>query len=333
MEYRRLGRSGVRVAPLALGTMNFGNATPEDEAGRIMHIAIEHGINLFDTSNSYNQGESERIIGRAFQRGLPRQKIFLATKFFLPVGDGPNEQGASRLHILQACDDSLRRLQTNSIDLYQMHRPSFDIPVEETLSALTDLVRLGKVRYIGCSTFPGWKLVEALLTSELKGFAGFISEQPPYNLLDRRIENEIIPLAKAYDLAILPWSPLGMGLLAGRYPLQGGYPSDSRAVRIGGIYAERIRQKGIDASARLVSYAQQCGLPPAHLALAWVKDQPGVTAPIYGPRTAAQMEEIIPVLDLHLADADRTALDEINPPGNAVADFFNTSLWMKPLNC
>jgi len=331
MEYRRLGRSGVRVAPLALGTLNFGNATSEEEAGKIMHIAIGHGINLFDTSNSYNQGESERIIGRAFQHGLPRQKVFLATKFFLPVGDGPNEQDASRLHILQACEDSLRRLQTDAIDLYQMHRPSFDIPLEETLSALTDLVRQGKVRYIGCSTFPGWKLVEALLTSELKGFAGFISEQPPYNLLDRRIENEIIPLAKAYDLAILPWSPLAMGLLAGRYPLEGGYPPDSRAVRIGGIYAERINLNGIEAGACLAAYAQQRGLPPAHLALAWVKDQPGVTAPIYGPRSTAQMEEIIPVLDMHLTDADRAALDEINPPGNAVADFFNTSLWMKPL--
>jgi aryl-alcohol dehydrogenase-like predicted oxidoreductase len=331
MEYRLLGRSGVRVAPLALGTMNFGNATPEDEAVKIMHVAIAHGINLFDTSNSYNEGESERIIGRAFQQGLPRQKIFLATKFFFPVGDGPNDGGASRLHIIRACEDSLRRLQTDTIDLYQMHRPSFETPVEETLSALTDLVRQGKVRYIGCSTFPGWKLVEALLTSECRGFTRFISEQPPYNLLDRRIENELVPLAQAYGLGILPWSPLGMGLLAGRYPLGGELPADSRAVRMGGIYAERINLKGIEAGARLVDYARQRGLSPAHLALAWVKDQPGVTAPIYGPRTAAQMEEILPVLDLHLDETDRAALNEINPPGNAVTDFFNTSRWTKPL--
>jgi len=331
MEYRIIGRSGVKVAPLALGTMNFGNLTAEDEAIRILHAAVNAGINLIDTANGYNKGESERIIGKAFSQGLPRQKVFLATKFFMAVGDGPNDQGGSRLHIQQACEDSLRRLQTDVIDLYQMHRPSFEIPIEESLGALDDLVRQGKVRYIGSSTFPGWKVMEALLTSERKGYPCFITEQPPYNLLDRRIENELVPLALAYGLGLLPWSPLAQGLLAGRYPADGSYPSDSRAAQVGGIYAERVSRKGAEAGARLVALAQERSLQASQMALAWVKDQPGVTAPIYGPRTLVQMESALPVLEMHLNNEDRAALDEINPPGNAVADFFNTSRWMKPL--
>ncbi len=331
MEYRLLGRSGVKVAPVALGTMNFGSVTSEEEAIRILHTAVDYGINLVDTANVYTNGESECIIGRAFAAGLPRHKVFLATKVFNPVGDGPNDQGLSRLHIIQACEDSLRRLQTDVIDLYQMHRASFEIPIEETLSALTDLVRQGKVRYIGSSTFPAWKVAEALLVSEFKGYARIISEQPPYNLLDRRIENELIPLAQAYQLAILPWSPLAQGLLIGRYPVDGPLPADSRASVIGGIYAQRLNRRGAEVGAQLVKIAPQHGLTPAQLALLWVKDQPGVTAPIYGPRTLAQLEAILPVLEMSLTEEARTALNALVPPGNAVTDFHNTSRWMKPL--
>jgi aryl-alcohol dehydrogenase-like predicted oxidoreductase len=331
MEYRLLGPSGVKVAPLALGTMNFGSVTSEEESLRILHAAVDHGINLIDSANVYNKGESERIIGRAFASGLPRHKVFLATKFFSPVGEGPNDQGLSRLHVMQACEDSLRRLQTDVIDLYQMHRPSFETPIEETLSALTDLVHQGKVRYIGSSTFPAWKVAEALLTSEYRGYIRLTSEQPPYNLLDRRIENELIPLAQAYRLAILPWSPLAQGLLVGRYPVGGALPPDSRASVIGGIYAQRVNRRGAEVGAQLVKIAPEHGLTPAQLALLWVKDQPAVTAPIYGPRTLSQLEEILPVLELSLSEEARAALDALNPPGNAVTDFHNTSLWMKPL--
>jgi len=332
MEYRLLGRSGVRVAPVALGTMNFGSLTSEEESVRILHMAVERGVNLVDTANTYAKGESERIIGNAFAGGLPRHKVFLATKFFNPIGDGPNDQGGTRLYIMRACEESLRRLQTDVIDLYQMHRPSFEVPIEETLSALTDLVHQGKVRYIGCSTFPAWKVAEALLTSEFKGYARFTSEQPPYNLLDRRIENELIPLAQAYNLAILPWSPLAQGLAIGRYPVEGPLPSDSRAAQLGGIYAQRVSRRGAEVGAQVVKIAQEHGLTPAQLALLWVKDQPGVTAPIYGPRTLAQFEEILPVLEMRLSDEARRALDALNPPGNVVVDFHNTSRWTKPLN-
>jgi len=332
MEYRLLGRTGVRVAPLALGTLNFGMPTTAEESIRILHIAVDHGINIVDTANTYNDGESERIIGAAFRQGLSRRKVFLATKFFNPVGDGPNEQGASRLHVMQACEDSLRRLQTDVIDLYQMHRPSFEVPIDETLSALTDLVRQGKVRYIGCSTFPAWKVAEALLTSEFKGYARFVTEQPPYNLLDRRIENELVPLASAFGLGLLPWSPLAQGVLAGRYPEDGSLPPESRAAVRGGIYRDRLNRRGVEIGARVVELAREHGLSAAQLALLWVKDQPGVTAPIYGPRTPAQLEESLPVLEMNLAEDLRLSLDELNPPGNAVADFHNTSRWMKPLS-
>ena len=189
MEYRLFGRTGVRVAPLAIGNMNFGNPTDEQESFRIVDAALTAGINIIDTANAYNGGLSEEILGRALARDGKRDKVFLANKAFNPVGDGPNDRGTSRLHLMRACEDSLRRLKTDHIDLYQMHRPDPDTSVEETLAALTDLVRQGKVRYVGCSTHPAWKVMEAIMVSELKGYVRYISEQPPYNLLDRRIEN------------------------------------------------------------------------------------------------------------------------------------------------
>jgi aryl-alcohol dehydrogenase-like predicted oxidoreductase len=212
--------------------MNFGAPTPESEALAIIDRALDSGFNFIDTANSYNDGESERIVGKALKQNGKRQQIVLATKGFSTVGEGPNEGGASRYHILRACEDSLRRLQVDTIDLYQLHRPSLTIPIDETLRALDDLVRAGKVRYIGCSTYPAWMVMEALATSEKYSLARYVSEQPPYNLLDRRIENELVPLAQKYGLAILPWSPLAMGILAGRYPLDGTPPEGSRVSRV-----------------------------------------------------------------------------------------------------
>ncbi|MFA6484047.1 MAG: aldo/keto reductase, partial [Bacteroidales bacterium] len=229
MEYRTLGRTGVRISPLVLGTDNFANPTPEAEAIFIIDLAIESGINLIDTSNSYAGGESERIIGKALKASGNRDQVLIATKAHYPTGTGPNDRGNSRLHLIKACEDSLKRLQTDHIDLYQIHRPDFDIPQEETLSALNDLVRSGKVRYIGSSTAPAWKVMEALMISEIKGFAKFASEQPPYNLLDRRIENELIPMCRANGLGLITWSPLAMGMLTGRYQNTNELPGDSRA--------------------------------------------------------------------------------------------------------
>lgn len=329
MEYRRLGRSGVKIAPLALGTDNFVNPTPEDEAKEIINRALDAGINLIDTSNSYAQGESERIIGRALQENGRRHQTLIATKVHYPTGSGPNDRGNGRLHLIQACEDSLRRLQTDYIDLYQLHRPDFDVPIEETLSALTDLVRQGKVRYIGSSTAPAWKVMEAIMVSELKGYVRFVSEQPPYNLLDRRIENELIPLCQAYGVGILPWSPLAMGILAGRYTNTTAYPEKSRAQLRGGIYAERISARGVEVGNQFVKLAADEGISAAQLAVLWVKDQPGVTAPLIGPRTLEQLEHFLPVLQMRLEDSIREACDALVPPGSAVANFHNSAPWMK----
>ncbi len=329
MDYRPLGRTGVRVAPLCLGAFNFANPTPEDEAARMIGVALDAGINMLDTADSYTDGESERFIGRILAANGRRDEVVLATKLFYPVGPGPNQRGVSRLHILRACEASLRRLQTDHIDLLQMHRPSFDVPVDETLGALTDLVRQGKVRYIGSSTYPAWKVMEALMVSELKGLARFVSEQPPYNLLDRRIENELVPLCQAYGLAIFPWAPLAQGVLAGRYATAQNYPAESRAARRGGIYAERVTEPGIAVGQQFARLAEQAGLPPAQLALLWVKEQPGITAPIFGARTVEQLEGVLPILDLRLSDDLRAACDALVPPGGAVVNFHNTSGWMK----
>jgi len=329
MDYRLFGRTGVKVAPLALGTANFGRPTPENEAEQILNRALDAGINLIDTADSYAEGESERIIGRVLKRNGQRNQVFLATKLHFPTGPGPNDRGNSRLHIMQACEASLRRLQVDHIDLYQMHRPDPDTPIAETLSALTDLVRQGKVRYIGCSTFPAWGVMEALLISELRGLVRFVSEQPPYNVLDRRIENELLPLAQAHDLAVISWSPMAMGILAGRYDDAEIYPAGSRAASQGGIYAERVTARGIELGQAFSQMAQEAGLSAAQLAVLWVKEQPGITAPLIGPRTLEQLDHLLPLLEMALPAGLRAACDALVPPGSAAVDFHNTAAWMK----
>jgi len=328
MQYRQFGRTGVSVSPLCLGTMNFGGPTPKEESIAILHRALAAGINFVDTSNSYNSGESERIVGEGLQQYGRRDQVVLATKVFNKAGEGINDKGPTRFHMVKACEDSLRRLQTDHIDLYQMHRPPMGMPQEESLRAFEDLVRAGKVIYIGSSTFPAWMVMEALAISERYGWVPYTSEQPPYNLLDRRIENEMVPLCQHYGLAILPWSPLAGGILTGRY--NEIMPEDSRAVRAGGgLFRERVTQRARAVAQKVGEMAQQRNLTAAQLALLWVKDQPGVTAPIVGPRTMAHLESFLPVMEMTLAEADRPLFDALVHPGNAVADFYNSNEWMK----
>jgi 1-deoxyxylulose-5-phosphate synthase len=329
MEYRSLGRTGVMVSPLCLGAMNFGGPTPEDESIAILDRALDGGFNFIDTANVYNAGESERIVGKALAQNGKRDQIVLATKVFGEMGPGPNEKGASRYHIIKSCEDSLRRLQTDRIDLYQLHRPAATIPQDETLRAFDDLVRTGKVVYIGASTHPAWAVMEALATSEKFNLVRYVSEQPPYNLLDRRIENELVPLAEKYGLGLLPWSPLAGGILAGRYTSREELPEDSRGARWGGTFQDRISQGGIDVAKKVTDMAQERGMTSAQLSLLWCKDQPGITAPIVGPRTMQHIEGFIPVLEMKLEESDRPLFDELVHPGNAVADFHNSNEWMK----
>ncbi len=330
MEYRKLGRSGVLVSPLCLGTMNFGGSTDEANSFEIMQKAVDAGINFFDTANVYTKGESERITGKFLKENNLRERVVLATKVFSRVGDLPNEAGGTRYHLIKACEDSLQRLQTDHIDLYQLHRPPMTHSQEETLRAFDDLIRAGKVRYIGCSTHPAWMVMESISISERYGLNRYISEQPPYNLLDRRIENELVPLCQKYDLAILPWSPLAMGILAGRYSQVDNYPEDSRArLWDSSAVKARITPSGIAVGQAVAGMAQERGLTASQMSLLWTKDQPGITAPIIGPRTLAHLEDALGILDKTLDDADRPLFDELVHPGNAVADFHNSNDWMK----
>ncbi len=329
MEYRKLGRSEVMVSPLCLGTLNFGGPTSENDSFEIMGKAVDGGINFFDTANAYYKGVGERIIGKFLKEHHLRDQIVLATKVYPRTGDVP-DGGGIRYHIVKACEDSLQNLQTDHIDLYQLHRPALDGSQEEILRAFDDLIRAGKVRYIGCSTHPAWMVMEALSISEKYGLNHYISEQPPYNLLDRRIENELIPLCQKYDLAIIPYSPLATGVLAGRYPQTENYPEGSRAQNWDkDLSKSRITQRGIDVGNAVRKMAEERGLTASQLALLWTKDQPGVTAPIIGPRTLTQLEDALGIMDMNLDSADRPLFDALVHPGNAVADFHNNNDWMK----
>ena len=258
-----------------------------------------------------------------------RDEVVIATKVHYPTGPGPNDRGNSRLHIMRACEQSLRRLQTDRIDLYQLHRPDFDVPMEETLGALTDLVRQGKVCYIGSSTAPAWTVLEGVLLAELKGLVPFVTDQPPYNILDRRVENELVPMALKYGLGLLPWSPLAMGVLAGRYADDNIRPEGSRASLRGGIYADRVSQQAVEAGNKFVRLARDAGIDAARLAIAWVMHQPAVVAPLIGPKSVEQLEHLLPVMEMTISPEIATAVDSICGPGSAVANFHNSAPWMK----
>jgi aryl-alcohol dehydrogenase-like predicted oxidoreductase len=328
MEYRRLGRSGLRVSALVVGTMNFGGPTEKGESFRITDAAIEAGINVFDSADIYAGGESERILGEALVRNGKRRDVFVTTKTFQRSGPGPNDFGNSKHHIFESCENSLRRLKTDYIDIYFLHRTDFNVPQEESLGALDLLVKQGKVRYIACSTHPAWRTVEALSISDRYHYPKFVCEEPPYNLLDRRIENEIIPMCRAHDLGIITWSPLAQGVLACRYEDASNLPEGSRGTQRT-VYAERITQRGIEVSFELAKRAAEKGCTVGQFAVAWVLNQPGITGAIIGPRTLEQFESLVPAIDIKLEESDFTFCDALVPPGSYVSNHFNTSNWMK----
>ena len=326
MMTRRLGRSGLQVSALALGTMNFGNPTDKMESLRIIDAAIEGGINLIDCADVYAGGESERILGEALKKNGKRQAVFVTSKVYWPAGSGPNDRGNARHRIIAACEGSLKRLQTDWIDIYFLHRTDFNVPQEESLAALDLLVRQGKVRYIACSTHPAWRVVEALWVSDKHHFPKFTCEQPPYNLLDRRAENEIFPMCRAYDMGIISWSPLAQGMLAGRYTDDAQLPEGSRAT-LKTVYADRITAKGIAVAGELADRAKTNGWAPAPMAVAWVLHQPAVTAAIIGPRTLAHLKDLLPAAEIALSRDDLQFCDALVPPGQHVSDHFNTAGW------
>jgi 1-deoxyxylulose-5-phosphate synthase len=328
MKYRRLGRSGFMASEIVLGTMNFGNPTTREESFAIINAALDGGVNLFDCADVYAEGESERILGMAFSQNGKRNEVFLTSKVFLPTGGGINDAGNSKHHILSACENSLRRLRTDYIDLYFLHRTDWNVPQEETLAALDLLVRQGKVRHIGCSTHPPWRVVEAFWIADRRHYPKFVCEQPPYNLLDRRAEIEIIPMCRSYDLGILAWSPLAQGVLAGRYGDAAQIPSGSRGA-FKKVYGERITQAGIEISRKLGVRAAATGCSLPQMAVAWLLHQPGVTGAIIGPRTLHHLRELLGAADVSLSAADLEFCDGLAPPGTHVSDHFNSAGWRK----
>lgn len=314
MEARPLGSTGLTVSPLCLGTMNLGGPAGRWESARIVRRALELGIDFFDSAPTYNQGRSEALLGKLL-RG--RRDVVIATKVFLPEGAVAASQVRARVQ--SACEASLRRLRRECIDLYQLHRPVPSLPQEELLRAFDDLARAGKIRFAGCSTHPASMLAEALEISAREGWIGYASEQPPYNLLDRRIEREVVPLCQRKGLAILPWSPLGGGVLAGRYR-RGARPRGSRAARVP-RFRERVQERAVAVGEALDRHARERGLSGAQLALLWVLHQPGVTAPIIGPRRVAHLEAAAAALEHRLEDADRELADRLVAPGTALVEY------------
>jgi len=316
MQYVHLGRSGLQISRLALGTMNFGPETNERESFAIMDRALELGINFFDTANVYGwkkgEGLTEQIVGRWFsQGGHRREKVVLATKVFGRMGDWPNESRLSALHIRRACEDSLRRLKTECIDLYQMHHVDRETPWEEIWQAMEQLVREGKVIYVGTSNFAGWHLAQAQEVARARHFMGIVSEQSLYHLNNRMVELEVIPACQSYGIGLIPWSPLGRGLLAGALEL----------ATVGRRTAEDVKKDIQTYRPRLEAYdafCRQLGEDPVSVALAWLLHQPAVSAPIIGPRTMDQLTSSTRSMSLTLDQESLRRLDEIFPgPGGA----------------
>jgi aryl-alcohol dehydrogenase-like predicted oxidoreductase len=321
MNHRPLARTGVQVSPLCLGAMMFGGwGNPDhDDSIKIIHRALDAGINFIDTADVYSRGESEVIVGEALADGR-RENVVLATKVHGTMGDDPNEFGNTRRWIIREVENSLRRLKTDWIDLYQIHRPEPDTDIDDTLGALTDLVRAGKVRYIGSSTFPPSRIVEAQWVAEKRGRERFRCEQPPYSMLIRAVETDVLPTCRRYGMGVIPWSPLAGGWLSGRYRKGQDFELSRRAQMLPKRYDMSIpgNQRKLDAADALAQLADETGITLIEMALAFVIRHPAVTAAIIGPRTMEHLESQLKAVDVELSDDVLDRIDEIVPPGTNV---------------
>jgi aryl-alcohol dehydrogenase-like predicted oxidoreductase len=322
MEYRNLGRAGLKVSPLCLGTMMFGGPTDERDSTRIIHHALDAGINFLDTANVYNGGESERVTGRAIRDR--RDRVVLATKVRSAMGEGPNAGGTSRVAILREVDASLQRLGTEWIDLYYLHSPDYSTPLEESLGALDDCVRAGKVRYIACSNFYAWQVCEGLGWSERRGWAAFAAVQPLYNLLNRDAEVELLPFCQKNGVGVVPYSPLARGVLSGKYLPGAAPPEGSRAARGDRrIQQAEWREESLQVAQTLRPLAEARGKSLTQWALAWVLANPIVTSAIIGPRTLEQLQDNLGAVGWRLTPEEEAAVDRLVPPGEHTGKGYN----------
>jgi aryl-alcohol dehydrogenase-like predicted oxidoreductase len=317
VEHRPLGRTGVQVSPLCLGAMMFGAwGNPDhDDSIRVIHAALDAGINFIDTADVYSRGESEEIVGKAIAGR--RDEVVLATKVHGPMGDDPNQFGNSRRWIVREVEDSLRRLKTDWIDLYQIHRPEPDTDIDDTLGALTDLVRQGKIRYLGSSTFPPSQIVEAQWVARERGRERFVCEQPPYSVLVRAIENDVLPTCRRHGMGVIPWSPLAGGWLSGKWRKGAEPPQSTRAERLPARYdlSDPANQRKLDAADALAVLAEEADMSLIQMALAFVINHPAVTSAIIGPRTMEQLESQLGADEVRLDAGVLDRIDEIVPPG------------------
>ncbi|MBF8267851.1 MAG: aldo/keto reductase [Dehalococcoidia bacterium] len=309
MEYRQLGNSGLKVSTVGLGTNNFGGRIDADRSAAVLRQAVEVGINFIDTSNSYGRGLSEEYIGRVM--GEIRSRVLIATKVASAMGEGPNSRGTSRHHIMEQVEVSLRRLQTDHIDLYQIHFPDSSTPIEETLRALDDLVHQGKVRYIGCSNFAAWQVCEAIWVSRLEHLTPFVSVQPEYNLLSRGIERELVPLCQAYSIGIIPYVPLAGGFLTGKYRQGEAAPEGTRLA--GNVRAQErtLTERNYAYLSKLEGFAAERGHPMAELAVTWLLGNPAVSSVIAGATRPEQVVENARACDWHLTPEEMKAVDAL----------------------
>jgi aryl-alcohol dehydrogenase-like predicted oxidoreductase len=331
MDQRALGRTGVPVSKLCLGAMMFGawGEPDHNESIRIIHAALDAGINFIDTADVYSAGESEEIVGKALAGGK-RDEVVLATKVGFPMGDDPSRRGASRRRIIRGVEESLRRLNTDWIDLYQIHRPDHNTDIDETLGALSDLVHEGKIRSFGHSTFPASEIAEAQSAAELRGRERFRSEQPPYSILTRAIEHDVLPTCQRHGIGVISYSPLAGGWLSGRYRKEVDVHGPASAARPAARFdlSDPANQRKLDAVEQLAQLADDAGITLIQLALAFVLNHPAVTAAIIGPRTIEHLESQLTAADLVLSDEVLDRIDQINPPGVTINHLDNG--WTQP---
>ncbi|MGV3721701.1 MAG: aldo/keto reductase [Actinomycetota bacterium] len=322
MEYVNLGRAGVKVSRLCLGTMMFGGATDEAESTKIIHRALELGINFIDTANMYNAGESETVTGKAIRRR--RDDVVLATKAKNPMGDGPNDQGLSRVHLIRECEKSLRRLGTDYVDVYYLHAPDLTTPLEESLRAMNDLVRQGKVRYVACSNYYAYQVALMLGVSAAQNLERIACVQPLYNIVNREVEVELFPFCREQGLGVVVYSPLARGVLTGKYLPGAPPPEGSRAARGDRrMHQTELRDESFSVAQQLNPLAEAHGCTLSQFAVAWTLANPVVTSAIIGPRTMEQFEDSLPALDLKLTAEDEAAVDALVPPGWKTGRGFN----------
>ena len=321
MEYVSLGDTGIKVSRLCLGMMTYGSPAwrdwvlPEAEGRRFVRQALDHGINFFDTADMYSRGVSEEILGRAIKQSVSRDQVVVATKVYFPMGDGPNDRGLSRKHLFDAIDASLSRLGFDYVDLYQIHRHDPDTPLEETLSALNDLVRAGKVRYLGASSMYAWQFARALHAADRQGWARFVTMQNHYNLVYREEEREMLPLCRAEGVGVIPWSPLARGFLAGTRKSEAeAWGTTNRAKTDDFARQLYFSQGDFQIVERVKELARRRDVTPAQIALAWLVQQPGVTAPIVGVSKSEQLDQLVAALDITLDDDECAWLEELYTP-------------------